>query len=46
MFRIKRDSGVRTGALIEGYDGILDRLNSMAFATPTFFHSCGTGGLL
>ena len=39
MSAIKRDRGVRDyGTLIEGQMGILDRLDSICFAAPVFFH--------
>jgi phosphatidate cytidylyltransferase len=39
MSAIKRDRGVKDyGAMIEGHGGILDRLDSLCFAAPIFFH--------
>lgn len=36
---IKRDLGVKDwGRMIEGHGGILDRLDSVSFASPLFFH--------
>jgi phosphatidate cytidylyltransferase len=39
MSAIKRDLGVKDwGNLIEGHGGMLDRLDSVAFSAPVFFH--------
>ncbi len=39
MSAIKRDRGVKDwGHMIEGHGGILDRLDSVVFAAPIFFH--------
>ena len=39
MSAIKRDRGVKDwGNLIEGHGGMLDRLDSVVFAAPIFFH--------
>ena len=39
MSAIKRDRGVKDyGAMIEGHGGIMDRIDSICFAAPVFFH--------
>lgn len=39
MSAIKRDRGVKDyGTMIKGHGGILDRMDSMCFAAPIFFH--------
>ena len=39
MSAIKRDRGVKDwGTLIEGHGGMLDRLDSVCFSAPIFFH--------
>lgn len=41
MSAIKRDRGVRDyGVLLEGHGGVLDRLDSLCFASPVYFHVC------
>jgi phosphatidate cytidylyltransferase len=39
MSAIKRDRGIKDwGAVIQGHGGVLDRLDSVCFSAPVFFH--------
>ncbi|MFP3468176.1 phosphatidate cytidylyltransferase, partial [Leifsonia sp. SIMBA_070] len=40
MSAIKRDRGIKDfGSIIPGHGGIMDRLDSLCFAAPVFFHA-------
>jgi phosphatidate cytidylyltransferase len=39
MSAIKRDRGVKDyGSMIEGHGGVMDRIDSICFSAPVFFH--------
>lgn len=41
MSAIKRDRGMKDfGNMIQGHGGIMDRIDSICFAAPVFFHLC------
>lgn len=39
MSAVKRDRGVKDfGEIIQGHGGMMDRMDSLCFAAPVFFH--------
>jgi phosphatidate cytidylyltransferase len=39
MSAIKRDRGVKDyGSMIQGHGGVMDRIDSICFSAPVFFH--------